>query len=216
VSSFKVVVGLGNPGPAYEKTRHNIGFLLLDRLLENLSGNISGWGGIGRRSASWKEKFGAAFVDVQYEGQKLFLLKPLKYMNLSGEPLSAFIRFYGVNPSEIIVAHDEVDLSFGTLRIKSGGGDAGHKGIRSIAQEIKTRDFVRLRLGVGRGLETAEGEESFDIPTDKWVLGQFSRQEEPVLDGLLDTGVEAVKELFVAGLKLAQNKYNCSTVATKE
>jgi len=214
VSSFKVVVGLGNPGPAYERTRHNIGFLFLDRLLENLSGKslVGSLFGKGR----WKEKFGAAFIDCQLGDQKVFLVKPLKYMNLSGEPLGALVRFYGIEPSEIIVAHDEVDLPFGSLRIKSGGGDAGHKGIRSIAQELGTKDFVRLRLGVGRGPEVAEGEKKIEIPTDKWVLGQFSRQEEVVLDDLLNSGVEAVRELSHAGLKVAQNKYNCNTVAAKD
>ena len=132
-----LVAGLGNPGREYARNRHNAGYLVVDELAR-------------RHGASWKSKFSGRLAEITVDGEKLVLLKPETYMNDSGRSVGAAARFFKVEPQDVLVVHDEGDFDLGRLEIKHGGGLAGHNGLRSIAQELGTQDFTRLRIGVGR------------------------------------------------------------------
>lgn len=133
---IKLIVGLGNPGLRYEKTRHNAGFWFLDGL------RVSGW--------AKEARFGGEVTSCLISGRKYFLLKPTTYMNRSGSAVGGLARYYHIEPQEILVAHDELDLEVGEVRLKKNGGLAGHNGLKDIAANLGSRDFARLRLGVGR------------------------------------------------------------------
>ena len=132
-----LVAGLGNPGREYERTRHNLGWLVLDELAR-------------RHQGSWRSKFSGSLAEVRLDGLRLALLKPETYMNESGRAVSAAARFFKVEPERLLVVHDDVDLEPGRLQARAGGGLAGHNGLRSLAQDLGTQDFERLRIGVGR------------------------------------------------------------------
>jgi peptidyl-tRNA hydrolase, PTH1 family len=136
---IKLIVGLGNPGQQYEKNRHNAGFLFLDRL-------VSEYGGIWLKDS----KFHGLVCSVQINGDKVVLLKPTTFMNLSGQAVGAVIRYYKIQPDEILVVHDELDFAAGVVKLKKGGGHAGHNGLRDIIAHLDSKDFYRLRIGIGR------------------------------------------------------------------
>ena len=175
---FELVVGLGNPGPQYAETRHNIGWMLLDDL--PLFGN-----------ATWKSKFKGVYAEAQLKGQKFYALKPQTFMNLSGECVRPFAAFYKINPSQILVIHDELDLSFGQIHFKMGGGLAGHNGLKSIAACLGTDQFARMRIGIGR---PAHGDVS------NWVLGPFGGDEGIQLPLLLQKLHDPLLTAMVDGL----------------
>src|SRR5919199_1671332 len=131
-----LVVGLGNPGREYERNRHNVGRMVVDELAR-------------RHGGSWRGKFSAQLADVRINGHKVALLKPETYMNESGRSVKAAAQFFKVEPDAVLVVHDESDLDLGRLQARFGGGLAGHNGLRSVAQHLKTQDFLRLRVGVG-------------------------------------------------------------------
>ncbi len=158
-------VGLGNPGEKYRNSRHNIGFMALDRISDKAGG------------ASWKNKFQAQIVEVRLNGKKVFLLKPQTFMNLSGQSVGEAMRFYNLSPAEVTVFHDELDLPPGKCRAKTGGGHAGHNGLRSLHQHIGA-EYNRIRLGIGH-------------PGDKklvslYVLHDFAKTDQDWLNPLLD------------------------------
>ncbi len=192
---FGVIVGLGNPGARYDQTRHNIGFRAIDVAADRFRG--------ARVSPSdWREKFGALVFESVVAGERRLFVKPLSFMNLSGEPLQQLLNFYKLAADEVVVLHDEIDLPFGTLRLKQGGSEAGHNGLRSIASCIGTREFVRVRLGVGK-----PGPE-WKSPMADWVLSKFTADEEKLMPSFLDNTAKAVALLCESGLKEAQNRYN--------
>ena len=172
-----IVAGLGNPGARYARTRHNVGFMLLDRLAER-------WG-----ACSFGDKFRASTARVDFDGQAILLLKPQTFMNLSGESIQAAASFYKVAVDRIVVVHDEMDLPLGVCRLKSGGGSAGHNGLRSVTQHMSS-GFLRLRIGVGR----PQG-----VPGDRWVLGNFTREEEQILPEILEKAAKGVEGLLREG-----------------
>ncbi len=196
MSHVQLIAGLGNPGPQYERTRHNLGFMLVDALAEKL----------GSGSAAWRDKGSAHVCELGSGPDRLMLIKPQTFMNLSGQPLAELANFLKIPPSAIVVAHDEVDIPLGALRMKQGGGDGGHNGIKSVAQCLGSGDFVRVRLGVGRpaAQDAAQSERS----TADWVLGRFTVEERSVVQELLTRGVLAIECLRSEGLKAAQNKFN--------
>ncbi|GAW85073.1 peptidyl-tRNA hydrolase, PTH1 family [Bathymodiolus platifrons methanotrophic gill symbiont] len=163
---IKLLVGLGNPGQRYQKTRHNAGFLLLDELAREKAVTFS------------KEvRFFGDLAEVNLSVGKLYLLKPATFMNRSGQSVSSFMKYYKINPEEVLVVHDELDFEVGTLKLKSGGGHGGHNGLRDIIASLGVKDFKRLRVGIGRpkpGMQVAD-----------YVLSDFSK-----------TDVQHVKELF--------------------
>ncbi|HRK01934.1 MAG TPA: aminoacyl-tRNA hydrolase, partial [Oligoflexia bacterium] len=136
---MKLVIGLGNPGPEYVATRHNVGFMAVERLIDDLKGKFKTWG----------QQKNALLADVSIDGERVLVLKPLTYMNLSGQAAVAAAHFYKILPEDICVLHDELDLPLGTVRLKTGGGPGGHNGLRSLIASLATPNFSRVRMGVG-------------------------------------------------------------------
>ncbi len=198
--AYKLLAGLGNPGREYENTRHNLGFMALDAVLEESAARFPGavrkLGGPPGRYEAWRFQAGAD------AGEVWIALKPLSYMNLSGEAVSSFVQYYKINLPDVLVAHDELDLPLGGMRLKFGGGAAGHKGILSIAGQLGSPDFYRLRLGIGK---TEDGAVSH-------VLGKFRPEEAALVRQVVKAaaqgffafagqGFEAAKT-FVNGFKI--------------
>lgn len=182
-----LVVGLGNPGAEYERTRHNAGFLVADVLAERIGGRFT-----------VHKKSGADLVEARLDGRKVLLAKPRSYMNVSGRPVAALARLFSVPATEIIVVHDELDLPFGTVRLKRGGGEGGHNGLRSISNALSTKDYLRVRFGVGR----PPGRQD---PAD-FVLKPFSAAERKEVPVLVEQAADAVELLLRVGLETAQNQ----------
>ncbi|RDI66778.1 aminoacyl-tRNA hydrolase [Nocardia pseudobrasiliensis] len=182
-----LVVGLGNPGPEYERTRHNVGFMVADVLAERVRGRFT-----------VHKKSGADLLEARLDGRKVLLAKPRSYMNVSGRPVAALARFFSVPPTEVIVVHDELDLDFGTIRLKQGGGEGGHNGLRSISNALSTKDYLRVRFGIGR----PPGRQD---PAD-FVLKPFSVPERKDLPVFVEQAADAVELLLRVGLEPAQNQ----------
>lgn len=184
-----LIVGLGNPGPRYVDNRHNVGFMVLDHLAAEA--------GIDIGRSKFKGVFGAGTI----EGAPIALLKPMTYMNLSGQSVAPAARFFDVDPSRVVVVHDELDLPFGRLRLKVGGGHGGHNGLRSMFQELGSRDFVRLRVGIGR----PQGGSVSD-----YVLSDFDGEDAQWLPDLLERSAAALRATLREGPRLAMNTVNAS------
>lgn len=187
-----IVVGLGNPGPSYAGTRHNVGYLVCDELAE-------------RMGASWKaHKSGRAQVIegrlAGVPGIRTVLGRARSYMNESGGPVSTLLSFYKAEPSQLIVVHDELDIPYSEMRVKFGGGDNGHNGLKSIRRSIGTGEYYRIRVGVGR---PSGGND----PADH-VLSAFGATERRELDLHVNRAADAVESLMTAGLDAAQNEFN--------
>ncbi|WP_040861407.1 aminoacyl-tRNA hydrolase [Nocardia niigatensis] len=182
-----LVVGLGNPGSEYEHTRHNVGFLVADVLAERVGGRFT-----------VHKKSGADLLEARLDGRKVLLAKPRTYMNLSGRPVAALAKFFSVPASEVIVVHDELDLPFGAIRLKRGGGEGGHNGLRSISQALTTKDYLRVRFGIGR----PPGRQD---PAD-YVLKPFSAPERKEVPVIVEQTADAVELLVRVGLEAAQNQ----------
>ena len=183
-----LIVGLGNPGREYKDNRHNVGFMLVDRLTVRFNAHMS------RLQAK------ALVASLTYEGKKLILAKPQTYMNLSGQSIQGLARFYKIPLENMIVAHDDLDLPFGTIRIRPGGGPGGQKGIASTIERLGSKDFPRLRIGIGRPPGRMD-------PAD-YVLHDFARADLPLLSEILDRAVDAVLTFVDEGLNPAMNKFN--------
>ncbi len=183
-----VIAGLGNPGASYRHSRHNAGFMLVDR--------FAGRHGIGFE-AGRKYQFGKGSVC----GQELVVLKPLTYMNRSGEAIGEFMAEFQAQARSLLLVYDDCDLPFGRIRLRRSGGNGGHKGLESVIARLGTTDFPRLRLGVGRPLEG-------DIVD--YVLSPFSREEEGALQDMLDAGVGCIEAMLERGIDYAMNKCNAS------
>lgn len=182
-----LVAGLGNPGREYQRTRHNVGWLVADELAH-------------RHGGSFRSKFSGQLAETRLDDLRLALLKPETYMNESGRSLSAAARFFKVDPETLLVVHDDVDLEPGRLQARLGGGLAGHNGLRSIAQALGSRDFLRLRIGVGR---PGRGDRR---SVSDYVLAPFSADED--VDELVSRSADAVEVLAREGLERAQARYN--------
>jgi PTH1 family peptidyl-tRNA hydrolase len=185
-----LVVGLGNPGPAYAGHRHNVGHIVADLLAHRL----------GSRFSSHKGRADLAEGRLTPGGPRLIVAKPRSYMNESGGPVVSLARYFDVPPERMIVVHDELDLPFAGLRLKLGGGDNGHNGLKSIRKSLGTGDFHRVRVGIGRPPGRMEPAE--------FVLRDFSKSERDELDLLVDRAADAVESLITDGLDRAQNHYN--------
>lgn len=183
-----IVAGLGNPGERYERTRHNAGSMALEVLAR-------------RTGAAFKRhKTRCLVAETDIGGRRTALARPMSYMNESGGPLGELARWFHSPPERVVVIHDEIDIPFGEVRIKNGGGTAGHNGLKSIASHLKTNDFVRIRVGVGR--PRREG------GAVGHVLGPFSRQEAAGLDELLERAADAAEVVIEHGLERAMNEFN--------
>ena len=182
-----LVAGLGNPGREYERTRHNLGWLVLDELAR-------------RHGGSWRSKFSGSFAEVRLGDLRLGLLKPETYMNESGRAVGEAARFYKVEPEGLLVVHDDVDLEPGRLQARAGGGLAGHNGLRSLAQHLGSQEFERLRIGVGR---PGRGDPR---SISDWVLSGFAPEDD--LESLIAKAADAVETIAAEGLEAAQAHFN--------
>lgn len=183
-----LIVGLGNPGGEYEHTRHNAGFEVVDALARELGCRY------------WKTEGGALTAKGKWRGEEVVLAKPQSYMNTSGGPVKTLMKTYGVDPEHLIVVHDELDIDPGTIRVKFGGGHAGHNGLRSICDKLCTRDWHRVRIGIGR----PPGRK----PVVDWVLSQPKKNDWDDFAQAVDLGAQAVLYLMDNGLEKTQQKYN--------
>lgn len=183
-----VVVGLGNPGKQYTHTKHNVGFLTLDAVGARVGIEIK------------KNKFQSLSGEAVIEGKKVLLLKPQTYMNRSGEAVSSACDFYKVPPENIIVVHDEMDLALGRIMIKPSGGSAGNNGIKSIIAHLGTKDFIRVRIGIGKPRGESDGANH--------VLSNFSKSERKMVEDSIKTASDAIIDIIGGGPEKAMNKYN--------
>ena len=186
-----LVVGLGNPGPSYAGNRHNAGFLVADLLAERAGGRFK------------RSKSRAEVVEGRLAGVRAVLAKPLTYMNLSGGPTASLCSFYKVPVERVVVVHDELDIPYGAVRLKRGGGDNGHNGLRSITSALGSREYLRVRFGIGR----PPGRQD---PAD-YVLKDFSATERKELDLHVDRAADAVEALLTGPLEAAQNSFHALT-----
>jgi PTH1 family peptidyl-tRNA hydrolase len=185
-----VVVGLGNPGKKYEGNRHNVGFMAVDAMAGAASGLV------------WKEKFGGVFARGELFGHPTLLLKPMTFMNLSGDSVQPALAFTKAAIEEVIVVHDELDVPFGEVRLKVGGGHAGHNGLRSIIERCASPDFVRVRIGIGRPPPGFRGDVA------DYVLHDFDPSEKAELPGVIEKAVDATRKVVTLGAAAAMNAVN--------
>ncbi|WP_143965333.1 aminoacyl-tRNA hydrolase [Gordonia zhaorongruii] len=183
---MKLIIGLGNPGPAYEKTRHNVGAMVADSLVFSYGEKFS----VHKRS-------GAETATVRIGGEPVTVAKSRTHMNVTGRQIGPLAAYYSVKPDDLLVLHDELDLDFGQVRLKKGGGEGGHNGLRSISSAVGTRDYLRVRLGIGR----PPGRQD---PAD-YVLKPFPSAARTDVDLLIANGVDATELLVAQGLETAQN-----------
>ena len=186
-----VVVGLGNPGPKYAATRHNLGYRVVSLLAERMAG---------RFKVLKVPSVRVEVVEGRLAGHPVVLVRPLSYMNESGGPVAGVARYYKVPPEQVVIVHDELDLPFGSMRIKRGGGDAGHNGLRSITAALGSPDYNRVRVGIGRPPGRMNGAD--------YVLREFAAEERAELPYEVDRAADAVEALLTNGLETAQNEFN--------
>lgn len=182
------VVGLGNPGTEYEQTRHNAGHMVVAELVRRAGAKLSAHKATRTHTLT-------AFLGVPPNGQKAVLATCNSYMNVSGGPVAALLTYFDVAPESLIVIHDDLDLPFGTLKLKRGGGEGGHNGLKSISQALATKDYIRLRFGIGRPPARQD-------PAD-YVLKPFPKADRPELDLLISRAADAVEDVIMTGLDAA-------------
>jgi PTH1 family peptidyl-tRNA hydrolase len=192
-----LIVGLGNPGAEYAKTRHNVGFILVERLAEQWK---SGWAN--------ERKFAARVAKAERHGKKVLLAEPQTFMNLSGEAVGALVQYYQLPLAKILVAVDDADLPFGEIRLRPGGGTGGHHGLESVTQHLGSKEFARLRIGIGRKNEVRQ--------ITGHVLGKFSADEIALLEKVLERAAGQLECWLGAGLQKAMNQFNGAISPTNE
>ncbi|BBZ02971.1 peptidyl-tRNA hydrolase [Mycolicibacterium chitae] len=181
-----LVVGLGNPGPNYAKTRHNVGFMVVDILADRM-----------REKFKVHKRSGAEAITGRLGGRAVVVAKPRVFMNESGRQVGPLAKFYSVEPADVIVVHDELDIDFGRIRLKAGGGAAGHNGLRSVASSLGSNDFQRVRIGIGKPPGQKSGA--------AFVLEQFNAAERKEVPTICEQAADAVELLIELGLEPAQN-----------
>ncbi|GAB3521545.1 aminoacyl-tRNA hydrolase [Arthrobacter monumenti] len=193
MSETWLVVGLGNPGPGYSHNRHNVGHMVVDEIAGRLGGKFK------------THKAHAAVLEGRLEigGPRVVLAKPLTFMNLTGGPTSALAKFYGISPENVIAVHDEIDIPFNTVKLKRGGGEGGHNGLRDISKALGTKDYLRVRVGVGR----PPGR----MAAADYVLKDFAPSERGDLPLVIQDGADAVEMLVNEGLLTAQQRFHSCT-----
>lgn len=185
-----LIVGLGNPGPEYSNNRHNVGQMVLDELADRIGGSFK----------THKSRSHVLEGRLGIGGPRVVLAKPMSYMNVSGGPVSALVKFYDIEPGRVVAVHDEIDIPFNTVKLKIGGGEGGHNGLRDISKALATKDYLRVRVGVGRPpgrMDTAD-----------FVLRDFATAEKKELPFLVGDAADAVETVVKEGLPAAQQKYH--------
>lgn len=183
---MKMIIGLGNPGAEYAHTRHNVGFMLIDKLAADLRIGVT------------KKKFNALIGETQIKGEKIILVKPQTYMNLSGDAVGSLARWYKLAPADMIVIYDDMDLPLGKLRLRPGGGSGGHNGMKSLIATLGSEKFPRMRIGIGRSQNSVNH-----------VLGKLDGDEQATITATLDETLRAVYTWIHQDINAAMNKHNC-------
>ncbi len=181
---MKLIVGLGNPGKDYNDTRHNVGFIVLDNYLN---------------TSDWKEKFNGLYCEKKINGEKVLFVKPLTYMNLSGDAVVKFMNYFDINIDDILVIHDDLDLEIGTYKLKKDSSAGGHNGIKSIINRLSSQKFARLKIGVSNNK---------NIDTKDYVLGRFSKSEKDKFSSMQDSFNEIIESFVCNGIERTMNIYN--------
>ncbi|MBI3755334.1 MAG: aminoacyl-tRNA hydrolase [Deltaproteobacteria bacterium] len=185
-----LIIGLGNPGTKYKNTRHNIGFMAIDSLAEANSIKLN------------KKDFESLWGKGSINDKEVVLLKPQTYMNLSGEAVQAISGYFHIEPKDVLVVYDDIDLEFGIVRIRPNGGSGGHRGMQSIIEHLGTNEFPRIRLGIGRPEKQVQGDVA------DYVLSSFDSDEKDILKEILNTAKDAVDAIVKDGIEKAMNKFN--------
>lgn len=184
---MKLIVGLGNPGKEYERTRHNAGFMAIDKLAEMIDVRFT------------QKQFNAAIGTAVVKGEKVILMKPETYMNNSGEAVLAAVRYYKIDTQDVLVLHDDLDLPVGKIRIRYQGSSGGQKGLKNIIDLLKTQDIKRIRIGIGKDPI---------IPVIDYVLGKIPKEQEEVFDDSLERAAKAARASLVLSFQDVMNRYN--------
>lgn len=184
---MKLIIGLGNPGKEYEKTRHNTGFMVLDKVAEKLDVHID------------QNKFNGLYVKLKYKGEDVILLKPQTFMNLSGESVRKVMDFFKINVDDILVIYDDMDMPVGKLRLRQNGSAGGHNGIKNIILHTGSQQFCRIRVGIGRHPY---------MKVVDYVLSRFTKEETPAITQGIEDASDAVLDMLNHGFVYAMNKYN--------
>lgn len=184
---MKLIVGLGNPGNEYDNTRHNVGFMILDEFakVNNLEFN--------------KNKFDGLYVDTIIEGEKVIFLKPLKYMNLSGEVIKKYVDYFKINVSDVFIIHDDMDLDIGTFKLRYKGSSAGHNGLKNIESNLGTNEYKRIKVGISKNK---------NIDTVNYVLGKFNKEEFDKLNVVFKIIPNVINDFMKLTFENLMNKYN--------
>lgn len=188
---MKLIAGLGNPSQQYKKTRHNLGFVVLESLKKGFKG----------LEFKLNKKFKALLAEKKIKSEKIIFCLPQTFMNLSGQAVAKIVKFYKIDPKDIWVVHDDIDLPFGKIRISYKSSSAGHRGVESIIQSLGHQDFIRFRLGL-------KPEGKTNIPAEEFVLQKFTPDEQKNLKSIIDTTVKAIKFALKNGLEKAMSKFN--------
>lgn len=184
---MKLIVGLGNPDKKYENTRHNMGFRIIDAFAQKHNARFE------------KEKYNGLYTEVFINGEKVILLKPLSYMNLSGEVVSAFVQFYKIDLSDILVISDDLDQELGKVRLRSHGSCGGHNGLRNIEMHLKTQEYKRFRVGISKNSE---------METADYVLGKFSKEDLDILDSNMPKYISILEDYLKIPFDQLMSRYN--------
>lgn len=186
---MKLIVGLGNPGKEYENTRHNIGFIFIDSFAKQNNVDIN------------KEKFNGLYAQTSINNEKVILLKPLSFMNLSGEVVRKYVDFFKIKLEDILIINDDLDLNFGRIRLRLSGSSGGHNGLKNIALHLNSENFKRLKIGISNDKT---------VDTKDYVLGKFSKEEKEILDSLKETVNNLLNDYLTTDFDKLMCKYNKS------
>ena len=183
---MKLVVGLGNPGKEYENTRHNIGFMMIDEIVKTY--NLTG-----------KEKMNGLYYELNVKGEKVYFLKPLSYMNLSGEVVRKYVDYFKINIEDILIINDDLDLPIGTHKLREKGSSGGHNGLKNIEQHLNTNNYKRLKIGISNNK---------NIDTKDYVLGRFSKEDMNELNNFIKLAPNVLEDFITLSFTNLMNKYN--------
>ena len=184
---MKLIVGLGNPGKEYENTRHNIGFMMIDYIIQELNITKS------------SEKMGGKYFEININGEKVIFLKPQQYINLSGDVIIRFMNFYKIEKEDIFIIHDDLDLEVGKFKLREKGGSGGHNGLKNIESHLKSKEYNRMKIGISNNK---------NIDTKDYVLGRLSKEEKEKLNEIIKSGPNIIKDYLNLSFTNLMNKYN--------
>lgn len=184
---MKLIVGLGNPGREYERTRHNIGFNIIDEYLS------------AKGILNFKEKFQGLYSELNFKGEKIIFLKPQKYMNLSGEVVKKYMDFFKINLDDILIIHDDLDTPCGSIKLRLTGGSGGHNGLKNIESNINSKDYKRIKIGISNDKK---------IDTKDYVLGKFANEELEKINKAIKKSVDIIDDYLILDFDKLMNKYN--------